>query len=81
MSPSRRRLVATAPTSAITAARGPMKGEQAIAQMADDMRIINTRAGNVTADDLSLLGWTGRQIGEHAAAAREMAAAQSMVLV
>jgi hypothetical protein len=74
-------MVTSAPTSAITAARAPMTGKAAVEQMADDMRIINTRNGNVTTDDLSLLGWTGKQIAEHGAAAREAAAAASLVMV
>lgn len=53
--------------------RPDLKGRDAIATMADDMRVIKTRTGNVTRDDLGLIGWANSQIDAHHANAREMA--------
>lgn len=77
----RTRLITTGVTSAVTLPRAPMKGTTAVEQMADDMRIVNTRVGTVTVDDLSLIGWTRTQLEKHGQAARELAASQSLVMV
>ena len=78
MTKARRRTIQPLAISAsLVAPRAPMTGKAAVEQMADDFRVINTRAGNVTTDDLSLVGWTQAQIAKHGVAARELAAAQS----
>ena len=53
--------------------RSPLKGREAIEQMADDMRIAAARSGGVTSDDLALIGWSRAQILVHGDAARELA--------
>jgi hypothetical protein len=53
--------------------RSPLKGCEAIEQMADDMRIASARTGGVTSDDLALIGWSRMQITLHGDAARELA--------
>ncbi len=53
--------------------RPDLKGRDAVAMMADDMRVIKTRTGSVTRDDLGLIGWANAQINAHHASAREMA--------
>jgi hypothetical protein len=53
--------------------RSPLKGREAIQQMADDMRIAATQNGGVTSDDLALIGWSRAQIIVHGDAARELA--------
>ncbi|WP_315721653.1 MULTISPECIES: hypothetical protein [unclassified Bradyrhizobium] len=47
--------------------------------MADDLRVISTRTGGVTTDDLTLAGWTREQIERHVADARETATRLSTV--
>jgi hypothetical protein len=54
-------------------ARSNLKGAAAVEQLADDMRYAKTRFGNVTRDDMSLLGWRWSQLNEHESAARELA--------
>ena len=53
--------------------RSNLKGAAAVEQLADDMRYAKTRFGNVTRDDMSLLGWRWSQLNEHESAARELA--------
>lgn len=53
--------------------RPELKGLRAVAAMADDMRVIRTRNGGVTREDLSVVGWSISQIDTHGSAAREMA--------
>jgi hypothetical protein len=48
-------------------------GPAAVEQLADDMRYAKSRFGNVTRDDMSLLGWRWSQLDEHESAARELA--------
>lgn len=68
-----RLLAPLAASAAISAPRPHLKGQAAIDQMADDLRVIKTRAGGVSRDDLALLGWTQSQIDRHGTAARERA--------
>lgn len=49
------------------------RAAEAIDQMADDMRLLAARNGDVTEDDLSLIGWKLAQIRKHGTAARERA--------
>jgi hypothetical protein len=53
--------------------RAQLSGIAAVEQLADDMRYAKTRLGNVTRDDMSLLGWRRGQLDEHESAARELA--------
>lgn len=53
--------------------RPELKGRDAVSQMADDMRVIKTRTGSVTRDDLGMIGWMNAQIDAHHATARELA--------
>lgn len=46
-----------------------------VPRMVDDMRGLEAVTGSATRDDLLSLGWTGRQLDQHGAAARETAAA------
>ncbi len=73
------RLITTGVAPAITMPRPALKGTAAVEQMADDLRVINTRTGGVTADDLTLAGWTREQIERHVADARETATRLSTV--
>lgn len=50
--------------------RAPLKGREAVEQMADDMRVANARNGGVTEQEMSLIGWTPAQIATHGEAAR-----------
>ncbi|UZE51095.1 hypothetical protein ONR75_11040 [Rhodopseudomonas sp. P2A-2r] len=53
--------------------RPELKGQEAVSQMADDMRVIKTRVGSVTCEDLGMIGWMMVQVDHHHAAARELA--------
>jgi hypothetical protein len=53
--------------------RGSLAGKAAVEQMVDDLRNYAAVHGNVTRDDLSLLGWSGTQIDTHIVKAREAA--------
>jgi hypothetical protein len=53
--------------------RATLRGTSAVEQLADDMRFTKARLGNVTLDDMSLLGWRSTQLNEHESAARELA--------
>jgi hypothetical protein len=53
--------------------RALLTGQDAIAQMADDFRVVATRIGHVDRDDLTLLGWLNAQIDKHGDAARQKA--------
>jgi hypothetical protein len=44
-----------------------------VALMAEDMRERHALAGCVVAEDLTLIGWTARQIADHAPAAADRA--------
>ncbi|WP_316189441.1 hypothetical protein [Bradyrhizobium sp. SZCCHNS1054] len=76
---SHRTRLITGAATAIVKPRPSLKGREAVAQMADDMRIIATRVGNVTVDDLTLIGWRHDQVDLHNAAARELATELSTV--
>lgn len=52
--------------------------EQIIAQMADDLRVLETRRGYVDADDMELLGWTPAQLNTCGADARRRALKHSV---
>lgn len=67
----RTRLVAPIRTTVVS--RPDLKGQHAVAAMADDMRVIKTRVGSVTRDDLGMVGWATAQIDAHHVAARELA--------
>jgi hypothetical protein len=58
--------------------RALLTGKNAIAQMADDFRVINTRRGHVDREDLELLGWLNPQIDLHGTAARQKALAMEV---
>ena len=73
MTHHQRLLSPLAASAAINAPRSTLRGTKAVEQMADDMRMIKTRAGSATRDDLALIGWTSLQIDLHNAAARELA--------
>ncbi len=49
------------------------RAAEAVDQMADDMRLLAARNGDVTESDLSLIGWKLAQIRKHGTAARERA--------
>lgn len=53
--------------------RSKLEGRAITPQMADDLRILHTRTGYVTEEDLELLGWTAAQIAAHRTAARRRA--------
>lgn len=64
--------------SALTVPRATMTGEKAVEQMADDLRVTETRSGSVTREDLEVLGWSGLQIDRHISAARKTAQSLSV---
>ena len=49
----------------ITLVRAKLVGPQAVATMANDMRVLAATSGSVDHDDLALAGWTAKQIAEH----------------
>lgn len=51
--------------------------KQAVAQMADDFRVVVVNTGGVMESDLELLGWTPAQIEAHGKAAARLARSQS----
>lgn len=53
--------------------RAALSGRNAVARMAEDLRLFAASNEAVTADDLELLGWTSAQIASHGAAARQRA--------
>lgn len=57
--------------------RAHLRGQAAVSQMADDMRLMTANAGCVTEDDMKVLGWTRGQIATLGDAARNHAYAQS----
>lgn len=58
---------------AMPAPRGTLIGGEAIAQLADDLVVANTRNEGVTAADLVRIGWRRSQIDEHLEPARALA--------
>ena len=68
-----RQLSLLAASAALVNPRAVLTGDAAIAQLADDMRYAVTRLGNVTQDDMSLLGWSRTQLATYEIAARERA--------
>jgi hypothetical protein len=58
--------------------RPDLKDAAAIETMADDMRVVITRTGSVTKDDLFQIGWTSAQVTLYGDRAREMAVRLSM---
>ncbi|WP_316216595.1 hypothetical protein [Bradyrhizobium sp. SZCCHNR3003] len=75
----RNRMIGGAAT-AITDPRPLLRGREAIEQMADDMRIMVTRTGGVTTDDLTLIGWKQEQVDTLAPRARNLATKLSTVV-
>lgn len=53
--------------------RSQLTGRNALAQMADDFRMMVVTAGGVVADDLLVIGWTQAQINTLGAKARTRA--------
>lgn len=58
--------------------RAGLRGkDQIIAQMADDLRVMNATRGCVTETDLTVIGWTTTQIVLHGQAATQLAYRQA----
>jgi len=57
--------------------RAALRGEAAIARMADDLRTFAANLGTVTEADLELMGWTPNQLATHGAVARRRAYAEA----
>lgn len=62
---------------AIYQPRPSLNGRDAVERLADDMRVANARNGSVTRDDLSLIGWTPKQLDTYGERARIKAATLS----
>ncbi|WP_316224685.1 MULTISPECIES: hypothetical protein [unclassified Bradyrhizobium] len=76
---SHRTRLITGAATAINRPRPGLKGREAIEQMADDMRVIVTRTGGVTAEDLTLIGWKRDQVETLNGRARDLAIQLSTV--
>jgi hypothetical protein len=58
--------------------RAALKGETALAQMADDFRVLAANAGGVTEDDLRTLGWPLATVASLGRKAAERAYARAL---
>lgn len=72
----RERIAATLAPHVLAAPRGTLDGSAAIAQLADDLLVVNTRQDGVTAADLLRIGWRRAQLAEHLEPARSLAYAR-----
>ena len=57
--------------------RAKLEGKAALAQMADDLRVLTANAGCITEADLELMGWLPTQIAKHGQEAGRQARARS----